>query len=81
MSKKHGLLMMGGCVIMMAAAAAVLFFKVPVNNVFIVLMLLLCPLSHFLMMGMMSHGKEETQENCHSAEKMVITSPKELGKG
>ena len=81
MSKKHGLMMMGGCVIMMAAAVAILFFKVPVNNVFIVLMLLLCPLSHFLMMGMMGHGKDETHENCNPAEKAAIPSPKELGRG
>jgi hypothetical protein len=81
MSKKHGLMMMGGCVIMMAAAVAVIFFKVPVNNVFIVLMLLLCPLSHFFMMGMMGHGKDEGHESCHQSEKTAIPSPKELGKG
>lgn len=59
MSKKHGLIMVACCVIAMGALAAVLLFKVPVNNVFIVLMILICPLSHFLMMGMMGHGEHD----------------------
>jgi hypothetical protein len=46
MSKKHALIM-GACgLIALGAAAAVLLFKVPINNVFIILMVLLCPLSH-----------------------------------
>lgn len=75
MSKKHGLIMVACCVIAMGALAAVLLFKVPVNNVFIVLMILICPLSHFLMMGMMGHGEHDHhQTNAKSAN----ASPKEL---
>lgn len=56
MSKKYGLLMILCCLIGLGAVAAVVLFKIPVNNVFVVLLLLLCPLSHFLMMGSMGHG-------------------------
>ena len=75
MSKKHGLIMIACCVIAMGALAAVLLFKVPVNNVFIVLMILICPLSHFLMMGMMGHG-EHDHHPTHG--KSLDSSPKEI---
>ncbi|MBA4383742.1 MAG: hypothetical protein C0410_03325 [Anaerolinea sp.] len=77
MSKKHGLIMVACCVIAMGALAAVFLLKVPVNNVFIVLMILICPLSHFFMMGLMRHGEHDHhQTNNQSA----IPSPSELGK-
>ncbi|KAF0112022.1 MAG: Uncharacterized protein FD147_536 [Chloroflexi bacterium] len=76
MSKKHGLIMIACCVIAMGAAVAVFFFKVPANNVFIILLFLLCPLSHVLMMGMMGRGNHEHHE---TSEK--LPSPKNLGKG
>jgi hypothetical protein len=78
MSKKHGLIMLACCLIPLGAAAAVFLFKVPFNNVFIVLMFLLCPLSHFLMMGMM---KKDGLDHHHTSEKSTVTSPKELGGG
>ena len=56
MSKKHRILMLLCCVIGMGAAAAILFFGVPVNRVFTGLMILLCPLSHLLMMKFMMKG-------------------------
>ncbi len=77
MSKKHGLMMVACCVIAMGALAAVLLFKVPVNNVFIVLMILICPLSHFLMMGMMGHGEHDHNQTTN---KSTDPSPRELGK-
>ena len=60
MSKKHGLIMIACCLIPLGAAAMVFLFKLPVNNVFIILMFLMCPLSHFLMMG---HGHTEEHEH------------------
>lgn len=56
MSKKHTILMLLCCLIGMGAAAAILFFGVPVNRVFTGLMILLCPLSHLLMMKFMMKG-------------------------
>ena len=78
MSKKHTLIMMGCCLVALGAAAAVFLFKVPVNNVFIILMFLLCPLSHILMMGMMGHDKHEGHEHHQISAKSSITSPKDV---
>lgn len=65
MSKKHTILMLLCCLVGMGAAAAILFFGIPVNRVFTGLLILLCPLSHLLMMKFMVHGhdsKTHTQE-------------------
>lgn len=77
MSKKHALIMIACCLIAFGAAAAVLLFKVPLNNAFIILMFLLCPLSHLLMMGSMKHNEHEHQ---HVAENSHPVLPKEQGK-
>jgi hypothetical protein len=57
MSRKHTLLMIAGCVLPMTAVAAVVLFRVQVSTVFLVAMLLLCPLVHVLMMK--EHGSHE----------------------
>lgn len=64
MSKKHTILMLLCCVVGMGAAAAIFFFGIPVNRVFITLLILLCPLSHLFMMKFMmkdghDHGTNE----------------------
>ncbi len=74
MSKKHALIMVACCLIALGAAAAVLLFKVPFNNVFIILMVLLCPLSHLLMMGTMKHGEHEHHQ---VPDKSALALPKE----
>jgi hypothetical protein len=61
MSKKHKLIMLACCVIGMGSVLAVFVFQVPVNNVLFGLMLLICPLSHVLMMGMMGKDHNHTQ--------------------
>lgn len=76
MSKKMTYIMIACCVIGMGAVAAIFLFQVPVNNVLIGLLLLVCPLSHFLMMGMM--GKEH-EEHLHSPSEMSQSRPKSLG--
>lgn len=76
MSKKHTLIMMACCVIGMGAVAAVFLFKVPVNNVLFALMLMICPLSHFLMMGMMGKNHDQHQ---HSTPETSQSKPKSLG--
>jgi hypothetical protein len=65
MSKKHMILMLACCLIGMGAVAAIYLFRVPTNSVLVGLMLLLCPLSHILMMrGMM--GGHENHDHDHS---------------
>jgi hypothetical protein len=61
MSKKHTLIMIACCAIGMGAVLAVFVFGIPVNNVLFGLMLLLCPLSHVLMMGMMRKDHNHAQ--------------------
>jgi hypothetical protein len=75
MSKKHGLIMIACCLLALGAAAAVFLFKVPANNVFIILMFLLCPLSHILMMGMMGHDKHAGHEHQQKTIDPVSISP------
>jgi hypothetical protein len=60
MSKKHTLIMVACCLIGMGAVAAIFLFKLPVNSVLVGLMLLVCPLSHLLMIGAMgNHGHQD----------------------
>ena len=63
MSKKHTIIMMVCSLIALGTAAAVFIFKVPINNIFFFLLILVCPLSHFLMMGMMGHGNHDNHSH------------------
>ncbi len=76
MSKKMMLIMMACSVIGMGAIAAIFLLRVPVNIVFLGLLLLVCPLSHFFMMGLM--GKEHGQHE-HSHTEMSQSRTKSVG--
>lgn len=70
MSKKHTILMLLCCIVGMGGAAAIFFFDIPVSRVFTTLLVLLCPISHILMMKFMMKGhdhgtQDQPAQNCH----------------
>ena len=76
MSKKHTLLMLACCLIGIGAAAAIFLFKIPSNNVLFGLLILLCPLSHLLMMRFMGHQDHDRHPTPADSAKI---SPKVIG--
>ena len=60
MKKSHLLIMILCCLIPVAALAAIYLFKAPVNSVLLFGLILLCPISHLLMMKFMRN----LQRNC-----------------
>jgi len=59
MTKKHMLIMLACCLIPVLAMAAIVLFKVPVSSVIWFGIILLCPLSHILMMKFMMQGEHD----------------------
>ena len=58
MSKKHALIMLACCLVPLAGLILVAIFNIPLKSVFYFALVLLCPLSHLLMMKYMGHGEE-----------------------
>ena len=72
MKKSHIWMMILCCLIPVAGLVAVYFFKIPLSNVLLYGMILLCPLSHLLMMKFMGH--EDSSPEQHSQHQHHTTS-------
>ena len=80
MKKSHMWMMILCCLIPVAGVVAVSVFKVPLNNVLFYGMVLLCPLSHLLMMKFMGHDhssqKQHSQHQHHTGPAPAPTQEK-----
>lgn len=74
MKKSYILIMLLCCLIPVAALAAIFILNVPVNTVLLYGLILLCPLSHLLMMKFMGHDREDAHTH-HSASPDCRTAP------
>ena len=76
MKKSHMWLMVLCCLIPVVGIMLVSFFKVPLNNVLFYGMILLCPISHLLMMRFMGHdhASEENSEHQHHTNALPASS-------
>ena len=75
MKKSHMWLMVLCCLIPVVGIVLVSFFKVPLNNVLFYGMILLCPLSHLLMMRFMGHDHSSAQHAEHQHHTSSLPSP------
>jgi len=65
MKKSHMLLMLFCCLVPVIGIVLVSVFKIPLNNVLFYGMILLCPLSHLLMMRFMGHDHASPEQHAH----------------
>ena len=76
MKKSHVWIMILCCLIPIAGIAAVSLFKIPLSNVLFYGMILLCPISHLLMMKYMGHEHSSTEPHSqHQHHSTSVTTP------
>jgi ABC-type transport system involved in cytochrome bd biosynthesis fused ATPase/permease subunit len=73
MIKKHLVLMILCCLIPLAVLAAIFIFNVPLSTTLLVLVVLLCPLSHIFMMFLMRPGEDH-----HHGHQPGLTKPENV---
>jgi len=62
MTKNHIFIMLTCCLIPIAIFGVILIFKIPISTVLLFSLVLICPLSHLLMMKYMGHGHATKQK-------------------
>ncbi len=60
MNKKHLFIMLACCLLPIAGLALIFLFNIPVSTVLFGALILICPLSMFLMMFFMGHEHDAT---------------------
>ncbi len=78
---RHMLLMILCCLIPVAALGAIFVLKIPVPRVLNYGLILLCPLSHVLMMGLMGRGRHDQAATAASRPSAETTAVQTTGKG
>lgn len=63
MSKKHALIMVACCLIPIAGFALASVFNIPIKSVLLYGMVIVCPLSHLLMMKFMMRGDSQAHHH------------------
>jgi len=76
MKKSHTLIMILCCLIPVAGLVAVYFFQVPFSKIVFFGMMLLCPVSHLLMMRFMGHDHSSPEQHSqHQHHSSALTTP------
>lgn len=75
MKKSHLWIMILCCLIPIVGLAAVFLFNIPVSNVVYFGLILLCPISHLLMMKYMGHEQSSVDHSQHEHHTNSITVP------
>ncbi len=80
-SKQHTLLMILCCLIPAAALIAIFILKIPAPQVLTYGLILLCPLSHVLMMGLMGRGQHAHATDAATRPGAETSAAQAAGKG
>lgn len=76
MKKSHLWIMILCCLIPIVALGAVFIFNIPLSSVLLYGFILLCPISHLLMMKYMGHDHDKTEQHAqHQHHSTPVTTP------